>query len=243
MSKIQWVEDQDKLPSPRSLIDPDPRFPGLLAVSESLSPDRLVEAYQQGMFPWYSQNEPVLWWCTHPRMVLETKSFKVSHSLRKSIQSILDNDDWEIRVDHSFDQTIKSCANKQRPGQNGTWITEEIINAYGKLHQMGYAHSIETWYQDQLVGGLYCVNIGRMVYGESMFTNLTNASKYALAALSAWCSSMEIKYIDCQQETKHLASLGARPIARDDFLDWVESQIDLPTPNWKFNKAILQYWL
>ena len=243
MSKIQWVGELDKLPSPRKLIDPDPRFPGLIALSETLSPNRLLEAYRSGMFPWYSENEPVMWWCTHPRMVLETKSFKVSQSFRKSIQSILKNDDWEIRVDHSFPEIINSCANKIRPGQNGTWITNEIIDAYGQLHKDGYVHSIETWYQDQLIGGLYCVSIGKMVFGESMFSNQTNASKFALAALSAWCCSMDIRYIDCQQETKHLASLGARPISREDFLDWIDTQINLPMATWSFNKQILKYWL
>lgn len=243
MSKIQWVDDDDELPSPRTLIDPDPRFPGLLALSDSLNPTRLLEAYRQGMFPWYSENEPVMWWCTHPRMVLETKSFKVSHSLHKTIQQVLEDENWSIQIDRSFIKTIRSCAAIPRHGQNGTWITEEIIQAYEQLHLQEYVHSVETYYRDELVGGLYCVNIGNMVYGESMFANKTDASKLALAALSAWCNSKGIRYIDCQQETKHLASLGAKPISREDFLDWIDPQTALPSPNWSFDKHVLKHWL
>lgn len=243
ITTIPWVDDQDPLPSPRTLIDPDPRFPGLLALSDTLYPDRLFQAYRQGMFPWYSENEPVMWWCTHPRMVLETSSFKVSHSFKKTIQSIMHDDDWEIRVNYAFLDTITSCASVNREGQNGTWITEDIIDAYHQLNLQGYVHSVESWYHGELVGGLYCVNIGKMVYGESMFAHKTDASKIALAALSAWCVSENIRYIDCQQETKHLASLGARPISRDDFLDWIDSQIDLPNPDWNFDKNILKHWL
>jgi leucyl/phenylalanyl-tRNA--protein transferase len=243
ITAIAWLDDQDPLPSPRSLIDPDPRFPGLLAFSDTLYPDRLLEAYSQGMFPWYSENEPVMWWCTHPRMVLDTKSFKVSHSFRKKIQSVLEDDDWEVRIDQSFVNVINACASVNRQGQNGTWITDEIIDAYDQLHHQGHVHSVESWHQGQLVGGLYCVNIGKMIYGESMFAHKTDASKIALAALSAWCISEDIRYIDCQQETKHLASLGARPISREDFLDWIESQIKLPLPQWSFDKNILMHWL
>ena len=243
MANIQWLSDDEALPNPKVNPELDKRFPGLFAITESLNSKRLIEAYRLGMFPWYSNDEPVMWWSLQPRMVLETNRFFVSHSLRKKITSILNNDHWEIRLDHHFENVMRNCANIKRPNQQGTWITDEIIAAYSDLHRQHKAHSIETWHQNQLVGGLYCVNIGNMVFGESMFSHETDASKLALAALSAWAITQKIRYIDCQQETQHLASLGARPISRDEFIEWIELQIDLPSPTWQFDKHILEHWL
>lgn len=243
MANTPWLSDQEDLPNPKTDQELDPRFPGLFAITDSLNSKRLQEAYRKGMFPWYSDDEPVMWWSLQPRMVLETNRFFVSHSLRKKIKSILSNNDWEIRIDHNFENIMRNCAKKKRPDQVGTWITDSIIEAYTDLHKQHQAHSIETWYQNKLVGGLYCVNLGNMVFGESMFSHETDASKLALAGLCAWAITQNIRYIDCQQETKHLASLGARPIARNEFLEWIETQIDLPSPTWQFDKYILQHWL
>jgi leucyl/phenylalanyl-tRNA--protein transferase len=243
MTSIPWVKQDEALPSPRLNPDPDQRFPGLMAFSEDLNADRLIEAYRQGMFPWYSAGEPIMWWCTHPRMVLPTKNFKASLSLKKKIAQVCEDESWEIRVDHSFQKTIEACAAKPRPGQNGTWITDEIIQAYTDLHQQGFAHSIETWHNAKLIGGLYCVSFGTMIFGESMFTHETDASKLALAALCGWCNLVGIEVIDCQQETKHLASLGAAPMTRELFLDWTEQHVDLSAPQWRFGKNTLKYWL
>lgn len=241
MTVTPWILDDEPLPSPKNAPSNDPNIPsGLIALTESISTQRLIEAYRQGIFPWYSRPGPVMWWCTSPRMVLETSKFKVSQSLKKTIRAVLLNPSWEIRVDCAFKEVIQACANSPRNGEVGdTWITPAIIEYYGELHQMGLAHSVETWYDGQLVGGLYGVNLGKMLYGESMFTRVNNASKLALAALCAWCVQVGIRYIDCQQETSHLASLGASPLPQDYFLNWLESQIDLPAPLWNWDKSVL----
>lgn len=243
MRPIPWINREEALPSPINNPDPDPRFPGLIAASNELNVKRLIEAYQQGIFPWYSEGEPILWWCTNPRMVLYTNEFKVSRSLKKFIQKFINDSDCEIRVNCNFLNVINACASKLRPGQNGTWITSEIINAYYDLHKLGHAHSIETWYKNQLVGGLYCVNFGEMAFGESMFSDKPNSSKVALATLCAWATSNKIAMIDCQQETEHLRSLGARPIAREAFLNCVAKCRSKPQPDWNFGKEFLNYWL
>ncbi len=240
MTEIQWLRTNSPFPSPRDFVQDDPELPdGLIAISDSINENRLIAAYRQGIFPWYSKGQPVLWWCTSPRMVLETSSIKISNSLRKKIQQVQVNSEWEIKIDTSFQTMMESCANTQRKDQDGTWITSEIIDSYVKLHHLGIAHSVEMWYQNELVGGLYGINLGKMMYGESMFTRVTDASKVALTALCAWCASVGIQRIDCQQETDHLGSLGAHPIPKKDFLDWIESQIDLPAPPWNWNKSVL----
>jgi leucyl/phenylalanyl-tRNA--protein transferase len=240
MTALVWLEDSDSFPSPREFVQDNPKLPdGLLALSETINADFLLQAYQQGIFPWYSEGQPVMWWCTSPRMVLPPKDFKVSHSLKKTLGRVLHDPSWEIRVDSNFREVMLQCANSNRPGQDGTWITPQIMNAYSELHTKGFAHSIETWCNEHLVGGLYCVSIGRMVFGESMFTKVPNASKIALAGLCAWCKSVGIELIDCQQETKHLASLGATPIAKNAFLDYIESAIKVSSPSWNWNKSVL----
>ncbi len=245
MGQITWLGPHDPFPNPLLEADPDPSVPGLIAVSESIYPGQLARAYQQGIFPWYSDNQPILWWSPDPRMVLKPNEFKCSESLRKTIRLFCQNNESQIAVDIDFGAVIRSCAISTRKNQDGTWITREIIDAYTALHEQGNAHSIAVMENGQLTGGLYCVAFGGMVFGESMFSHKTNASKIALAALSAWCIQYEIAMIDCQQETDHLLSLGARPIKRQIFLEQLQrslNQTKIET-SWTFNKTILHHWL
>lgn len=187
---------------------------GLLAAGGDLSPPRLLEAYTQGIFPWYSPGEPILWWSPDPRMVVFPKEVKLSRSLTKTLR----NTAYSIRFDTTFSAVISACARKTRSGQSGTWISTEMIAAYEKLHHLGYAHSVETWVNGELVGGLYGIAIGRAFYGESMFSQVRDASKIAFAHLCAYLKQQKFGIIDCQMETAHLTSLGARLIARSDFV-------------------------
>ena len=240
MTAIPWIDESRTFPSPRRFIQTNPELPDdLLALSESMDEELLLSAYQQGIFPWYSDGQPVMWWCTSPRMVLNTAEIKITHSLSKKIKQVLKNPLWEIRVDTAFVDVIQACANAQRKNQQGTWITNEIISYYSILHERGFAHSVETWFEGHLVGGLYGINLGKMFYGESMFMHVTDASKLALAALCAWCNEVGIRLIDCQQHTQHLSSLGAKPISKIEFLDWIESQTKLSPPSWNWSKSVL----
>ncbi|MDP1651346.1 MAG: leucyl/phenylalanyl-tRNA--protein transferase [Rhodocyclaceae bacterium] len=187
---------------------------GLLAVGGDLSPQRLLAAYRRGIFPWYSPGEPLLWWSPDPRMVLLPDAIRITRSLAKTLRHA----DYAVRLDTAFDRVIAACAATPRPGQNGTWITAEMQAAYGRLHALGYAHSVETWSNGRLVGGVYGIAIGRAFFGESMFSHATDASKIALAHLCRYLVTRGFGIIDCQMETTHLASLGARPIPRDDYL-------------------------
>ncbi|QWE15799.1 leucyl/phenylalanyl-tRNA--protein transferase [Polynucleobacter sp. AP-Nino-20-G2] len=245
MSNITWLGAHDPFPNPISCQDPDPSVPGLIAVSERIYPGQLARAYQLGIFPWYSDNQPVLWWSPNPRMVLKTANFKCHDSLKKTIRQFLQDSKKEIVVDGDFASVVRSCATASRKDQDGTWITHEIMDAYTQLHEQSHAHSIAVLEDGCLIGGLYCVAFGSMVFGESMFSRQTDASKIALAALCAWCHQHQVEMIDCQQETAHLSSLGAAPIARDEFLTHL--QIALKQSNmeicWKFNKEILRHWL
>lgn len=240
---LPWLTPEDDFPSPRTQADPDPEVPGLLAISEQITSAQLLKAYSQGIFPWYSDGQPILWWSPNPRMVLKPKEFKISKNFKKDLKNILMDQSWEIRVDDNFHETILSCAMQPRMGQDGTWITHAIMHAYGQLHEQGYAHSIETFYQGQRVGGLYCVNLGQMVFGESMFSKKTNSSKYALASLCAWAIAQDIEMIDCQQETEHLTSLGGKPIQREAFLNHLDKNCSAKNPIWSFNKSVLSHWL
>ena len=245
MSLIQWLGPHDPFPNPLTEIDPDPSVPGLIAVSERIYPGQLTRAYQSGIFPWYSDNQPVLWWSPDPRMVLDPQNFKCSESLKKQIRHFCKDPQSEIRVDADFSAVVRACATSKRRDQDGTWITHEIMEAYTALHEEGHAHSIAVTDGEKLIGGLYCVSFGAIVFGESMFSYESNASKFALAALSAWCLKNQIRLIDCQQETAHLSSLGASPIPRSQFL--VNLQTSLNQTNieepWAFNKDILNHWL
>ena len=245
MSQIIWLGPQDPFPDPLTHADPDPSVPGLVAVSERIYPGQLARAYQSGIFPWYSDNQPVLWWSPDPRMVLDPANFKCSDSFKKHLRHFCQDLESEVLVDADFGAVVRACATSKRKDQDGTWITHEIMEAYTALHEQGHAHSIAVAHQGQLIGGLYCVSFGAMVFGESMFSYETNASKLALAALSAWCLQNQVGMIDCQQETAHLRSLGAAPIPRPQFLaklqtSLIPSNIERP---WTFNKNILAHWL
>ena len=236
---LPWLAaDQAFPPLATAWGNADPA-PGLLAAGETLNVATLVRAYTQGIFPWFSLGQPVLWWSPNPRMVLQTRHFRLHRSLRKSLLHFRSDPRCEIRFDSAFEAVIKACAGKPRAGQNGTWIVPDMVQAYGDLHRAGHAHSVETWINGELAGGLYCVNLGRMVFGESMFAHQTDASKIALAALVAFCRASGVTMIDCQQNTGHLASLGAAEISRADFADHLRQTVGQPAPVWKFEPF---YW-
>jgi leucyl/phenylalanyl-tRNA--protein transferase len=199
--------DERLLFPPPELAEPD----GLLAVGGDLSTDRLLLAYQNGIFPWYSDDTPILWYSPHERFVLYPDELKVS----KSMKQVLRSNEFGVTIDQCFDKVIDACSTVNREGQDGTWITAEMKAAYIKLHNLGYAHSVEVWQQDGLAGGLYGVQIGAVFCGESMFSLVSNASKIALVHL---CKSGEYRLIDCQVHTAHLESMGARMIGRGEYL-------------------------
>ncbi len=208
---IPWLRHDDPFPPvERALAEPN----GLLAAGGDLSPGRLLEAYSRGIFPWFNAGDPILWWSPDPRMVLFPEEFHASRSLRKRLR----RRDYEVRYDTAFGAVMAACAAPRR-GQQGTWITPQMIQAYTRLHHLGYAHSVETWMEGELAGGLYGVAIGRVFFGESMFAQRTDASKIALAHLVAQLRTWGYGLIDCQMSTRHLASLGAREIPRSRFLE------------------------
>ena len=232
---IPWLESDTPFPDVSEALTVD--APGLLAAGADLSPQRLLLAYQHGIFPWFSEGQPILWWSTDPRMVLFTDQFKVSDSLKKTLRKVessrLEGGPWEVRFDTAFEDVMRACAAPRRDGP-GTWISEDIIDGYTGLHGMGYAHSSEVWLNGELVGGAYGVCIGRMFYGESMFARVSDASKVALAYLVSFLRGHGVRMIDCQQETGHLASLGAAPIPRSRFLDHLRAAIREPAiTQWK----------
>ena len=230
---IPWLYDE--LPFPpveRALGYPN----GLLAAGGNLTVSRLLEAYHGGIFPWFNPGEPILWWCPDPRMVLIPRELRISRSLAK----VLHKRRFEVRCDTVFEQVMSGCAAPRtnisvgQPG--GTWISEDMIRAYCQLHSLGYAHSVETWLDGKLVGGLYGVGIGRMFYGESMFSDISNASKIALAHLARQLERWRFGMIDCQMSTPHLASLGAREIPRREFIAKLQELIHYaPVTDWKFD--------
>lgn len=227
---IPLLHGQDSFPP----VDLALRSPnGLLAAGGDLSPARLLDAYRQGIFPWFSAGDPILWWSPDPRMVLFPAEFRVSHSLRK----VLRNKVYEIRTDTVFEQVMRACA-APRAGQDGTWIHEDMVAAYAALHRMGHAHSVEAWRDGELAGGLYGIAIGRMFYGESMFSRRSDASKAALAHLAAQLRRWNFGMIDCQMNTSHLASLGAREIPRAEFVRRLRELIHYPdvASPWRFDE-------
>ena len=236
---LSWLEPGDDFPPVDQAWGPGSEAPGLLAAGGSLDVDSLCRAYAGGIFPWFSTGQPILWWSTDPRMVLDVAQFRLHRSLRKTLQKFIITPGCEIRIDSAFEQVITACAGSPRPGQDGTWIVPAMVQAYLELHRAGHAHSVETWVDGQLVGGLYCVAQGRAVYGESMFARSNDASKIALAALVAFCRHHGITRIDCQQNTSHLASLGAREIPRVDFLRHVTAARLEAAPSWRFEPL---YW-
>jgi len=215
---IPWLHSEhDPLPDARLALPPGSDAPGLLAAGGELTPTRLTEAYSKGVFPWYSEGQPVLWWSPDPRMVLLVDEFKLSRSLRKTLKHFVASSLCELRIDSAFERVITACAATPREGQDGTWIVPEMVDAYLDWHRLGRVHSFETWVDGELVGGLYGVSLGRMFFGESMFSHRTDASKIALAALVCFCREHRVSMIDCQQRTGHLASLGGRELARTEF--------------------------
>lgn len=236
---IPWLDLNSPFPPPESALGPASGLAGLLAAGADLSADRLISAYGQGIFPWFSEGQPILWWSTDPRMVLMTDALKLHRSFKKTLHKFTLSPNCEIRIDHDFSQVIQACAGIKRAGQPGTWIQPEMINAYQNLHRAGFAHSVETWHNGQLVGGLYCVALGKAVFGESMFALVPDASKIALAALVAFCRHHHIGMIDCQQNTRHLASLGAREIPRSEFLQQIHISCQQSPPQWAFESL---YW-
>lgn len=231
--KLPWLTaDTPFPPAEFALTDPD----GLLAAGADLSPARLTQAYSNGIFPWYSEGEPVLWWSPDPRMVLVVKDFAPSHSLRKLLRQIASQEQdaaprVQVRVDTAFPLVMAACA-EPRDGQPGTWITGAMQEAYRAWHEAGHVHSIETWIDGELAGGLYGISLGRMFFGESMFTRVPNASKIALAYLVQYLAAQGVDWIDCQQQTRHLASMGARPLSRARFLQHVRQATSLPGIAW-----------
>lgn len=198
--------------------NPEDAYEGVVAIGGDLSPQRLLNAYKNGIFPWFSEDEPIIWWCPDPRFVLFPKDLIISKSMKK----LFEKKTFEITTNHCFAQVIHACAQQKRPEQDGTWITQEMTDAYLQLHKLGYAHSVEVWQDKQLVGGLYGVIIGKAFFGESMFFKVSNASKYGFIWLVKQLQEQGFHFIDCQIETNHLKSLGASHIPRKEFLQLVK---------------------
>ena len=215
------------------IVFPDPELAdesGLLAVGGDLTPERLILAYANGIFPWYSKGEPILWWSPNPRMILLPQNIKISKSLDQTIRL----NKYTTTFDNAFEEVIKSCKTAPRPGQTGTWITAEMQEAYIALHKLGFAHSVETWQNEELVGGLYGVSLGKAFFGESMFFKSRDASKVALVNLASFLQKHNFKFIDAQVETDHLKSMGAISISRPEFLELLKEAILLPTKRGKW---------
>lgn len=230
---IPWLERDDPFPPLEAAL----KHPnGLLAAGADLSPGRLLAAYREGIFPWYAEGEPILWWSPDPRMVLVPSALKISRSLAKTLR----NRDYEVRFDSAFAAVMHGCATRGAdPGaaEAGTWITADMRAAYERLHQLGYAHSVETWVDGKLAGGLYGVAVGRMFYGESMFTRVRDASKIAMVHLVRRLARCGYGMIDCQMQTPHLASLGARAIARGEFSLRLRELVDYAVTPMKWDAA------
>lgn len=236
---LPWLDPGDPFPPPETAWRADQPAPGLLAAGGSLDVGTLRQAYSCGIFPWFSEGQPILWWSTDPRMVLFTDEFRLHRSLKKTLSHFAVDRRCEIRIDSAFDRVIEACAASERPGQSGTWIVPAMVQAYQDFHAAGHAHSVETWIDGELAGGLYCVSVGAAVFGESMFTSVPDASKIALSALVALCRAQGIGSIDCQQNTDHLASLGAREIPRAKFVTAVQQNVSKAPPAWRFEPV---YW-
>jgi len=228
---IPWLDDSTSFPPlAHALLEPN----GLLAAGGDLSAERLVEAYKNGIFPWYSADQPLLWWSPDPRMVLVPKELRISRAMGKRLRKR----DFEVRTDTAFEPVMRACATP-REGQCGTWITHDMITAYTDLHRRGLAHSVETWINGELAGGLYGVALGRIFFGESMFTRVTDASKIALITFVKQLERWQFGLIDCQMKTSHLASLGAREIPRAAFVRQLKVLVNCEPPHpWQFDNDL-----
>ena len=218
-----WLDEDIWFPDPYTA---PADFP--LAFGGDLSPERLLFAYSLGIFPWYSEGEPIMWWSPDPRMILFPQDLKISRSLKKMLKK------FDVSFDREFERVIKMCASVKRKGQEGTWITPEMVDAYIRLHKLGYAHSVEVYLNGELVGGLYGVSIGRTFFGESMFHTVSNASKVGFVHLVERLKSWNFDMIDCQQSTPHMARFGAVDISRKKFLDILKKSVKKPSivGNW-----------
>jgi leucyl/phenylalanyl-tRNA---protein transferase len=218
LTLLNAMDANEEFPDPENALhDPE----GLLAVGGCLSPQRLINAYQKGIFPWFNPGDPILWWCPDPRLVLFPAEFQISRSLRKTLR----RHEYTVTFDRAFRDVIRACAAPRKEIAD-TWITEEMISAYQRLHSLGYAHSVEAWHAGRLAGGLYGVAIGRAFFGESMFYRRSNASKVAFAVLAERMIRWNYAIVDCQVQTKHLISLGARKIPRIRFLESISRYCD-----------------
>ncbi len=235
---LSWIDDDTPLPPAGSALGPASDAPGLVAAGGSLNVARLDEAYRKGLFPWYSAGQPVLWWSPDPRMVLPTAGFHIAPSLRKTLRRFLRTPGCTLRFDSAFGDVISACASVPRDGQDGTWIVPALRRAYTDWHRAGTAHSVETWIDGELAGGLYFIGIGRMCFGESMFARRSDASKIALAGFVAACRERGVALIDCQQNTAHLARFGAREIPRAAFLQHLALTLgEQPVLEWTYDEA------
>ena len=238
---IPWLAPGEPFPQTSQAWGAQHPAPGLLAAGGSLDVDTLRKAYAQGIFPWYSEGQPRLWWSPDPRMVLLPAEFRLHRSLAQKLKKFRADPRCSLRIDSDFGAVIRACASRGVVGetQAGTWILPEMVQAYEALHRAGLAHSVETWVDGELVGGLYCVALGRAVFGESMYSRQTDASKIALAALVALCRVQGVTLIDCQQNTGHLASLGGREIGRDSFTQQLARSCQQAALDWQFKPV---YW-
>lgn len=226
---MYWLDDIEEL------VFPHPKYAnddGILAVGGDLSPQRLVLAYENGIFPWFNEGDPILWWAPNPRFVLFPQDLKIS----KSMRPYFNQQKFDISMDQRFKEVMIACQQSKRGGKNsGTWITDDMLEAYEVLHQLGLAHSVEVWQEGELVGGLYGVALGKIFFGESMFTRVSNASKYGFIFIVKKLIEKGFVLIDCQQTTKHLASLGAKEISRTQFMEYIEAnkQEQIIQQNWE----------
>ncbi|MFZ5997142.1 MAG: leucyl/phenylalanyl-tRNA--protein transferase [Nitrospirota bacterium] len=221
----------------RELIFPPPELAeddGLLAVGGDLSEDRLLLAYSMGIFPWYSEEYPILWWSPDPRLILLPEELKISRSLRQFINK----DIYRVTMDTAFEEVIRNCASIKRKRSDGTWISGEMEAAYIRLHRSGYAHSVESWHEGSLVGGLYGISLGSAFFGESMFAKRSNASKVAFVKLVRRLVEWGFTMIDCQVTTKHLMSFGAKEVPRSEFMERLQAALKTPTRKGKWGNPI-----
>lgn len=238
-SSLPWLEPGEPFPPVESAWGTRSEAPGLLAAGGDLSIASLQKAYANGIFPWFSEGQPNLWWSPDPRMVLQVAHFRLHRSLRKTLARFTADARYEVRFDTAFTDVIGACANAKRGDQPGTWILPPMVAAYTRLHVAGQAHSVETWMDGELVGGLYCVAQGKAVFGESMFALRPDASKIALAALVGFCRHHGVDLIDCQQNTAHLATLGAAEVPRSAFLAHIRRAQSAHPLDWRFSPV---YW-
>lgn len=218
------TDPPDSFPDPAT-ARPALGYPdGLIAIGGDLSPERLIAAYSRGIFPWYNEDQPILWWSPDPRAIIVPETFHMSRSLARTLR----RGGWEYSLNQEFHRVIEGCANAR--GEHGTWITAEMQDAYEKMHALGYAHSVESWFEGELAGGIYGIRLGKVFFGESMFTTLTGGSKVAISGLVSLCLSNGVTLLDCQMASEHLTTLGMEEVSREQFLQQLRPRV-LPSPD------------